>query len=359
MHILITNHALQKRTGSELYTLELSTALKSRGIDVSVYSPHLGSIASQIQQHSIPVYADLSRMKDTPDLIHGQHYLETMSAIERFRSTPAIFVCHGIAPWQETPPLHPNILRYYGVSALVTAKIIYSGVELRKPVIQVQNWVDVERFQRKNIIRDTPKKALIVSNSTYDIAPITLACRDLGIDLKKIGAGFAYTSENIHEEFLAADIVFAVGRTAIEALATGCCLIPASGDGAAELVNDSNFSQCQSGNFAIGLLSREKFTVEFIKNEIIKYSRDDVAAVCKLVRESQSLTVGINRWMNEYRQCLKAVSSEKQSYKPTSPYGITIKSQLYRTRQELRNLAIIIKSISSARIKKILFRSKR
>ena len=75
LRVLITNHFLRGRTGSELYVCELATSLLRRGHTPIVYSPQLGPTAHELREATVPVVDNLDAISSPPDLIHGQHDL--------------------------------------------------------------------------------------------------------------------------------------------------------------------------------------------------------------------------------------------------------------------------------------------
>ena len=83
LSVLITNLMLTSRTGSELYVQELALALLERGHRPIVYSTQLGTLAEELRQKTVPVVDDLEAISTTPDIIHGQHNLATMTALLR------------------------------------------------------------------------------------------------------------------------------------------------------------------------------------------------------------------------------------------------------------------------------------
>ena len=95
LRILITNTALDVRAGSELYVRDLATALLARGHTPIVYSPVLGDVAREIREATIPVVDDLAAIGTAPDVIHGHHHLETLTALLWFPGVPAVSMCHG------------------------------------------------------------------------------------------------------------------------------------------------------------------------------------------------------------------------------------------------------------------------
>lgn len=114
LRVLITNCVLASRTGTELYVQELATELLERGHTPIVYSTQLGKLAQEIRQKTIPVTDNLESMTTPPDIIHGQHNIETMTALLRFPDVPAVYFFHDNLAWHDVPPHSPRILRYVG-----------------------------------------------------------------------------------------------------------------------------------------------------------------------------------------------------------------------------------------------------
>ena len=69
---------------------------------------------------SIPVIPDPCHSPFKPDVIHGQHHLDTMRALCAFPDSPAIYHCHGYLPWVEEAPLYPRILYCVGMCSIVS-----------------------------------------------------------------------------------------------------------------------------------------------------------------------------------------------------------------------------------------------
>src|SRR6266478_5416084 len=100
MRILITNNTLDFRGGSELYVRDLAIALLKRGHLPIAYSTKLGEIAQEIRAATVPVIDNLDALAAPPDVIHGHHHLDTMTALLRFPRVPAVYFCHGWLPWK-------------------------------------------------------------------------------------------------------------------------------------------------------------------------------------------------------------------------------------------------------------------
>jgi hypothetical protein len=98
LRILIVNNTLDHLAGTELYVLELAKSLAKLGHKPVAYSTDLGTVAHQLRAEGIPVTDDLNTIGTAPDIIHGHHHLETLSALLHFNTVPAIHYCHGWPP---------------------------------------------------------------------------------------------------------------------------------------------------------------------------------------------------------------------------------------------------------------------
>ncbi|MEM8953091.1 MAG: glycosyltransferase family 4 protein, partial [Verrucomicrobiota bacterium] len=168
MRLLFTNHQLTHYTGTELFVRELTTALKKRDHQVAVFSTRLGKVAEEIRAAGIPVVDDPADIPFTPDLIHGQHHFETLAALLAFPLCPALFHCHSSGRWQETPLIHPRIIRY----AVITPRYMpWFKEEFNIPADKIDvvfNTVDLTRFQTVRTPSTTPEKALLFTSTISD-----------------------------------------------------------------------------------------------------------------------------------------------------------------------------------------------
>ena len=74
MRILLTNHRLASRTGTELYIRDIALELLARGHEPILYSRSLGPLAQALRAKSILVVDDLANLQTPPDIIHAQHH---------------------------------------------------------------------------------------------------------------------------------------------------------------------------------------------------------------------------------------------------------------------------------------------
>src|SRR5580704_4585509 len=161
LKILITNNGLAARAGSELYVRDLALALLRRGHIPIAYSTVLGEVADELRGATIPIVDNLDSLSITPDIIHGHHHLETMTALLRFPTVPAVYFCHGWIPWQEAPPKFPRILRYVAVDYTCRDRLLLEHGIPDDRVSVLLNFVDLERFSPRPPLPARPTRGLV------------------------------------------------------------------------------------------------------------------------------------------------------------------------------------------------------
>jgi len=291
MRILLTNNTLAWRSGSELYVRDLAIALKRRGHEPVAFSTQLGDVADDLRDAAIPVASDLRAIGERPDVIHGQHHLETMAAIARFPGVPAIYVCHGFLPWQEAPPRHPRIVRHVAVDDLVRERLVLECGVPPEEVSVLYNFVDLSRFPPREPLPDAPRRALVFNgHATEENFGLFAreACAARGIELSINGYASGRVVSDAGGLLRGYDIVFARARSALEAMATGCAVIVADPQGMAGLVTPRNLESLRKRNFGMSTLTNP-LTTESLLQEIAKYDPSEASQVRDAVRREAAI----------------------------------------------------------------------
>lgn len=308
MRVLVTNAALESWTGSELYVRDLAGGLRARGHLPLLYSPNLGALAEGLRRDGLTVVDDLGRLPAPPDLIHGQHHLETIAALLHFPAVPAVFFGHGILPWEEAPPRHPRILRYVATGPKVAAHIAgQAGVPARDVEI-IRSFVDCARFAPRGPLPPRPSRALVLSNyldETELLPAVRRACGRLGICVDLIGARAGNSTPSPEMVLGSYDVVFAIGRCALEAMAVGAAVILCHAEGLGGMVTPASFAAPDNGDVGRGALTRP-VTVEGLEAELRAYDPASVSAVREIVRSRRSLELALDRCLVVYERALAA-----------------------------------------------------
>jgi hypothetical protein len=303
LRILITNHFLRGRTGSELYVCELATSLLQRGHTPIVYSPQLGPSALELRDATVPVVDSLNAIATPPDLIHGQHHIETMTALLRFPNTPAVFFCHGWLPWEETPPKHPRILRFVGVDDTCRDRLVCESGVPEECVSVILNSVDTNQFRPRAPLPPKPARALVFSNGAAHVAAVREACRRTQLTLDVIGAGSGNVSTRPQDVLGQYDIVFAKARCALEALAVGSAVVLCDTVGVGPMVTTSEVDQLRRLNFGVRAL-QGNVDPDVLEKEIARYDANDATEVSRRIRNGAGRDAAIDQIIELYNDVI-------------------------------------------------------
>lgn len=253
MRILITNHSLAARAGTELVVYEIARELQLRGHEVAAYSSTLGEVAELLSASSIPVLKHPEACPFKPDLIHAQHHLDAMTALLTFPETPAVYHIHGGTPWVERPPVHPRILHYIAMCQdLADSTRLHLGLE-EDQITAVPNWVDTNRFRGDRAPSAKPERALLFGGGLGEpgvVAKLRPAFEHHHIRLETT-ADWTETDRRTPELALPRyDIVLASGRSALEAMASGCAVVIANHQSCIGWARADIFQALQRQNFS-------------------------------------------------------------------------------------------------------------
>lgn len=307
LRVLITNNSLGPRAGSELYVRDLALALLRRDHTPIVYSTTLGEVAAELRLKTVHVVDQFDTLAVAPDVIHGHHHLDTMTALLRFPDVPAISFCHGALPWQEAPPSFPRILRYVAVDDLCREHLLLEHGIPPERILVHYNFVDLERFGPRGPLPAAPKRALVFSNyasETTHLPAVREACTRLGIDVDVVGISSGNAISDPESVLGRYDVVFAKGRAALEALAVGTAVVLCDAWGLGPMVSTSEFERLRRLNFGIRTL-RSRLGAETIVREIARYDPRDAAGVSRMVRANAGLDEAAERFIALYHEVIR------------------------------------------------------
>lgn len=306
MRVLLTNNTLSGRAGSELYVRDVALALLQLGHQPVAYSTRLGAVAEELRAATVPVIDDLAQLAVAPDVIHGHHHLDAMTAMLRFPGVPAVYFCHGWVPWEEMAPRFPTIQRYVAVDDLCQERLqCVHGIAPEK-IRVIRNFVDLERFRLRDELPAVPRRALVFSNYVNEQGGLGLlreACASRSITLDAIGLSTGHSEPQPEHVLGEYDIVFAKGRCALEALALGNAVVACDAAGLAGMVTSSNYEELRNLNFGVRSL-RWPITVENVVRELDNYDPHASRAVSLRVRAEAGLGPAIEQILAVYQEAL-------------------------------------------------------
>jgi hypothetical protein len=305
LRVLITNHEMSRRTGTELFALELALDLLRRGHTPVVYTSKMGEMAARLRAATIPITDDLGTLASPPDIIHGQHHVETMTALLHFSGAPALFYCHGWLPWEEKPPRHPRIYRHVAADDTCRDRLLWEGGISEERTRVVLNAVDLGRFRPRPPLPAKPRRALVFSNlALRHEGAVREACAGAGIALDLAGDDSGRVSEEPEKILGRYDLVFAKGRSALEALAVGSAVVLCDAVGSGPMVTSAEVARLRRQNFGVRAL-RNDVRADTLATEIARYDAADAAEVSRLVREDADQTRAFDEIVSLYHEVIE------------------------------------------------------
>lgn len=306
MNILITNTALDKLGGTQTVVIALCRHLRQRGHQVMVFSSQLGHVAELLVEQHFCVVNNLADLPHVPDIIHGQHHLETIAALLALPETPALYYVHGVVPWEERLPVHPRILGYICLSEPQAFRLV-TQKSIDPARVQIfENAVDFDANQppKKPPVRLRTAAFCPRGQPTPELCDqMRVVCREVGIDWhheKAWETGSVADPESVYREN---DLIFGTGRTALEALAAGCAVSLTNHDKLGPLVTPENMELRRAANLTVRL-SEDAEPKGRLVEQLKTYSVEDQMRVHRYIRENANMKPTIDRLISTYEKII-------------------------------------------------------
>lgn len=225
LDIVVSCARFKEMTGSEIYTYELSRALKKLGHTVTIASSCGGLLQEKAENEGIEC-VDFPEVESlTPDLIISSHY-EPTKLFQRVFTCPIINVIHSEneSLWPiERPVL--NCDHYVAVRDSIAQKIVKEGIHPEK-ISVIGNPIDFDRFNAKDTSSD--KSILFIGPSDHlrkrVIRDLKKVSKEKNLSLKLVGRDQSepeiWETEKYTKKCEMVASIY-VGRTAIEGWACG------------------------------------------------------------------------------------------------------------------------------------------
>jgi glycosyltransferase involved in cell wall biosynthesis len=316
LKVLLTNHQLLDFTGSEIFTFTLADSLRRLGHEVTVYSPYVDKLRQRLYSIGARVVERLDQIRgETIDLAHVHHNITALEVRDSFPLLPMLYLSHGVLPYLEQPPaIDLQITRFLAVSEEVRDALIECGVPANRVEI-FRNIIDSLRFCPSARIHRTPEKALILSARIDERREqiIREACARLDIATKFIGGRFGQASPaQLPLHMNDADIVFSLGRGAIEAMMCGRIPIIFDYLGGDGMVTPENIGNLMSCNFS-GRRFANEYTVDELISEIQKYKSENGDHLRAMSLELFDAQIATARLTTVYSECAETSVSVMQA----------------------------------------------
>jgi len=342
LKILLSNHHLMSYQGSENYTFTIADYLIRRGHKVTVYSAYFGKLRKRFEAIGVEVITELRSIRDRSfDIAHVHHHINTLEVRYYFPHLPIVLLCHGIIFLEHPPPFDLKISQYMATSERVMNHMVHKGVAKEK-ITLFRNMVDSELFSPTSSIQKKPKTALIISNK-IDVEKenvIKEACSRLGIKTEFIGTRFRSVDyRRIPSLINRADIVFSLGRGAIEAMLCGRIPIIFDYEGGDGMVSPESICQNMSCNFS-GNLFNVNYTVEQLIEILQEYRVENGTRLREMAIEYFGADKRIQTLIDIYYRCLNTPVEPMDSFHQSILHSFV--SSIEETRRMCRSSQYIL-----------------
>ena len=306
LRILLVNVTLATRTGTETALRDLALGLRTTGHKPMVYSPELGEIADEIRESGIPVFAQLEDLSDEPDIVHGNHHVQTVEALLKFRNARGLFVCHDRWAHHSAPPRLGRLLRYVAVDYNCLERLTEEYGIPQHLTRVIYNSVDTSRFLSRPPLPQHPQRALVFSNYAGPgiyLDAVQQACALLNLPVDVLGS-IAGSSSSAPELMIGGyDLVFAKARCALEAMAVGAAVVLCDTPGLGPLVTSAQVEALRPWNFGARLL-REPLDPRGIVRQVQRYVAADASAVSRYIRGRADLSTALEQYVHLYDELM-------------------------------------------------------
>ena len=260
-----------------------------------------------MRREGLTVVNDLAAVPWAPEAIHGHHAWETTLAGLRWPQAGLISFCHGAQPWQEAPCRLPWVHRYVVVGEASRNRLVGEEGIAPEKVETLFNFVDLARHGQHVVPASPPRRVLVLSNHLKrgrGLDLIETACHTAGFLLEVVGEASGQAQDDPRPFLARADVVLALGRSALEAMATGCALIVCGTERLGPVVTPENFDFLRARNFGFTCLT-DLLTPERLAERLRSFDPKQCAAVTLRVRGEAGLEPAVNRLESLYAEAMK------------------------------------------------------
>jgi hypothetical protein len=250
MRILCTNQSLDARGGSESYLETIAPALRQLGHDVELFSPECGAVAARLRDDAFVVHEHSDDLRPTYDVVHAQHASTALTIRSSLPTVPMVFASHSWFFEIEDAPAEALPTAIIVFNDIVGDRARASTLGHRVPVHRLTQPITVGTRDTGRVkIRERATHAFALArNLSTRVGPLREACRNAGIELEVIGRDDTPVDDP-RTLMMDADVVFASGRTILEALALGRAAFVYDETGCAGFVTEASYPRLEACGF--------------------------------------------------------------------------------------------------------------
>jgi hypothetical protein len=216
--LLATNHL--GLGGSESYLFTVAEQLDRLGHLVGVFAPELGRGVEVMSERGLTTI-DETGLDDDFDGALVQDAGVSFLLAARCPGVPQLFVAHSESFDLQAPPQLDGLVgAVVALNDRVADRMRRSATSVE--VVRLRQPIDTERFVPQSELPETPRRALLLSNTPHAdrLRMLEAACANAGLELVRIGGAGRDTTDT-RPVLAGADIVIGYGRSVLEGMACG------------------------------------------------------------------------------------------------------------------------------------------
>jgi hypothetical protein len=250
MEIVLGADSLAPPAGSETYLVTVAEQLERTGHSVTIYARLLGERADRARGRGLRVADAEGELPGTCDAVLAQHTAAAYELAERYPGVPSLYVAHSAEFVSQQPPQAPGV----AAAVVVMNDRVRRAVEVLgsvPEVIRLYQPIDLQRFGRTGAHRSRLTRLVLFGHDQGGrrLTTILACCERLGIEAELIGR-HGRATQKPELELGAADAVVAIGRCAIEGMASRRAVYVSGVVGTDGWLTESNYEAIEGDGFS-------------------------------------------------------------------------------------------------------------
>lgn len=332
MRILFANWALDTRSGTESYLETVVPQLATLGHEVFAWAFDLGATAERLSDVGATVVEDLEGL-DGVDVVHAQQASAALAVRARFPEVPLVYACHSWALELDEPPPAAAPAALLAFNDRVLDRLHASALAPDTPIHRLRQPVAISAMENeRRPIRNHLGAVLALSRKLRErSALLEEACARIGAHLER--ASDWSDDEDATRRIMRSDVVFASGRTALEAMALGRATFVFDYIGGVGFVTAETYPAIEASGFDVS--TGRPMTVDALVAELGRYDPELGILGRELAARHHAAQTHATELVEIYRSVLGAPAGPRQD--PDALFELAVMTQrVFQLEQRLR-----------------------
>ena len=284
LDVLVLSEVRRSSAPGGSWSNETARTLSRHGHRVTLVSNQPGNSTAE-PSDVVAFTPSILNVANAPDVVYTDSITDAIAAALRWPNVAIAFHVADRGCENMQPPLLPQIRAVTCESAAVARLVADAGVDpARITVVPVA--VDPRSLKQRRPLPSRPTTAAVLSPVSNERALIALdrACELEGVRLHRDRRVERFTRSSPSADLSAYDVVFATGRTALAALATGCSVAVWDANGHASFVTPENVGEYRLQNYGRTLCTRRN-TIDNLRQLVRTFDSSAASLVSEIIRE--------------------------------------------------------------------------